>query len=46
MLATEQRERGLVDLRPGKGTTYAFRENRAVMTGRVKFLERYGLSSM
>jgi type IV secretory pathway VirD2 relaxase len=45
MLATEQRERGIVDLRPGEGTTYAFRENRGVMIGRVKFLERYGLSS-
>jgi type IV secretory pathway VirD2 relaxase len=45
MLATEQRERGTIDLRPGEGTTYAFRENRALMIGRVKFLERYGLSS-
>jgi len=45
MLATEQRERGIVDLRPGEGRTYAFRENRGVMIGRVKFLERYGLSS-
>ena len=45
MLATEQRERGIVDLMPGGGTTYAFRENRGLMVGRVKFLERYGLSS-
>jgi type IV secretory pathway VirD2 relaxase len=45
MLVIEQRERGKIDLRPGEGTTYAFRENRAVMIGRVKFLERYGLSS-
>src|SRR6201987_2128451 len=45
MLATEQRETGIVDLRPAEGTTYAFRENRGVMIGRVKFLERYGLSS-
>ena len=45
MLATEQHEKGVVDLRPGEGTTYAFRENRGVMIGRVKFLERYGLSS-
>jgi type IV secretory pathway VirD2 relaxase len=45
MLATEQHERGVVDLRPGEGTTYAFRENRAVMIGRVKCLERYELSS-
>ena len=45
MLATEQHERGVIDLRPGEGATYAFRENRGVMVGRVKFLERYGLSS-
>ena len=45
MLATEQHEKGILDLRPGEGTTYAFRENRGVMIGRVKFLERYGLAS-
>jgi type IV secretory pathway VirD2 relaxase len=45
MLVTEQAERGVIDLRPEEGVTYAFRENRAVMIGRVKFLERYGLSS-
>jgi type IV secretory pathway VirD2 relaxase len=45
MLATEQHERGVIDLRPGEGATYAFRENRGAMIGRVKFLERYGLSS-
>ena len=45
LLATEQRERGIVDLRPGEGSTYAVRENRGVMIGRVKFLARYGLSS-
>jgi hypothetical protein len=45
MLVTEQAERGVIDLRPGEGVTYAFRENRGVMIGRVKFLERYGLSS-
>jgi type IV secretory pathway VirD2 relaxase len=45
MLATEQRERGIVDLRPGGGTTYAFRENRGVMIARVKHLERYGLAN-
>ena len=44
MLATEQHEKGVVDLRPGEGATYAFRENRGVLFGRVKFLERYGLS--
>ncbi|MBR0963994.1 relaxase/mobilization nuclease and DUF3363 domain-containing protein [Bradyrhizobium diazoefficiens] len=45
MLVTEQHERGVIDLRPGEGATYAFRENRGAMIGRVKFLERYGLSS-
>ena len=45
MLAIEQHEKSVVDLRPGEGTTYAFRENRGVMIRRVKFLERYGLSS-
>jgi len=35
----------VIDLRPGERATYAFRENRGVMIGRVKFLERYGLSS-
>src|SRR6516165_9773783 len=45
VVATEQRERGIIDLRSGEGTTYAFRENRGAMIGRVKFLERYGLSS-
>ena len=45
MLATEQRERGIVDLRPGGGTTYAFRENRGLMIARVKHLERYGLTN-
>ncbi|MFX7167346.1 DUF3363 domain-containing protein, partial [Acinetobacter baumannii] len=45
MLATEQRERGIVDLRPGGGTTYAFRENRGLMIARVKHLERYGLAN-
>jgi type IV secretory pathway VirD2 relaxase len=45
MLATEQHETGVIDLRPGEGTTYALRENRELSIGRVKFLERYGLSS-
>ena len=40
-----RKTKGVVDLRPGEGATYAFRENRGVMIGRVKFLERYGLSS-
>ena len=45
MLTAEQRERGIVDLRAGGGATYAFRENRGSMAGRVKFLELYGLST-
>lgn len=45
VLVIEQHERGGIDLRPGEGATYAFRENRGVMIARVKFLERYGLSS-
>jgi type IV secretory pathway VirD2 relaxase len=45
MLATEQRERGVIDLRPGGGTTYAFPENRGLMIARVKHLERYGLTN-
>jgi type IV secretory pathway VirD2 relaxase len=44
ILATEQHGKGVVDLRPGEGATYAFRENRGVLFGRAKFLERYGLS--
>lgn len=45
VLAVEQRERGIVDLRPGEGMTYAFRENRGLMVGRVKYLERFGLAN-
>ena len=45
VLAVEQRERGIVDLRPGEGMTYAFRENRGLMVGRVRHLERFGLAS-
>jgi type IV secretory pathway VirD2 relaxase len=45
LLATEQRERGIVDLRPGGGTTSAFRENRGLMIARVGHLERYGLAN-
>jgi len=45
MLIAEQREQGFVDLRPGKESSYLVRENRHLMIGRAKQLERYGLAS-
>lgn len=45
LLVVEQGEKGVIDLRPGGGTTYTVRENRGLMIGRVKYLERYGLAS-
>jgi hypothetical protein len=45
MLQTEQREQGIIDLRPGEGASYLVRENRGLMIGRVKHLERYGLAN-
>ncbi len=45
MLQTEQREQGIIDLRPGEGATYLVHENRGLMIGRVKHLERYGLAN-
>ena len=45
MLIAEQREHGFVDLRPGEGSSYLVRENRALIIGRAKRLERYGLAS-
>jgi len=45
MLQTEQREQGIIDLGPGEGATYLVRENRGLMIGRVKHLERYGLAN-
>ena len=45
MLLSEQREQGVIDLRPGEGTTWLVRENRNLMIGRVKQLERYGLAT-
>lgn len=45
MLVNEQRERGIVDLRPGEGTTYVFPENRGLMKARMRHLGRYGLSN-
>ncbi|WP_141340111.1 DUF3363 domain-containing protein [Bradyrhizobium sp. USDA 3458] len=45
MLASEQRDQGVIDLRPGEGGNYLVRENRANLIGRVRQLERYGLAS-
>jgi type IV secretory pathway VirD2 relaxase len=45
MLLSEQREQGVIDLRPGEGATWLARENRNLMIGRVKHLERYGLAT-
>ncbi|MGY8685134.1 DUF3363 domain-containing protein [Bradyrhizobium sp. UFLA05-153] len=45
MLLNEQREQGVIDLRPGEGATWLVRENRNLMIGRVKHLERYGLAT-
>jgi type IV secretory pathway VirD2 relaxase len=45
MLIAEQREHGVVDLQPGEASSYLVRENRPLMIGRAKRLERYGLAS-
>jgi type IV secretory pathway VirD2 relaxase len=45
MLLGEQREQGVIDLRPGGGATWLVRENHNLMIGRVKHLERYGLAT-
>jgi type IV secretory pathway VirD2 relaxase len=45
MFQTEQREQGIIDLRPGEGATYLVRENRGLMIGRAKHPERYGLAN-
>jgi type IV secretory pathway VirD2 relaxase len=45
MLLSEQQEQGVIDLRPGEGATFLVRENRNVMIGRVRHLERYGLAT-
>jgi type IV secretory pathway VirD2 relaxase len=45
MLLSEQHEQGVIDLRPGEGATWLVRENRNLMIGRVKRLERYGFAS-
>jgi type IV secretory pathway VirD2 relaxase len=45
MLLSEQQEQGVIDLRPGEGATLLVRENRNLMIGRVRHLERYGLAT-
>ena len=45
MLIAEQREEGVVDLRPGAGASHPIRENRHLLIGRAKRLERYGLAT-
>jgi len=45
MLLSEQQELGVIDLRPGEGATWLVRENRNLMIGRVRHLERYGLAT-
>jgi type IV secretory pathway VirD2 relaxase len=45
MLLSEQQEQGVIDLRPGERATFLVRENRNLMIGRVKHLERYGLAT-
>ena len=44
-LLAEQRDQGVVDLRPGESASYLVRENRTLMAGRVRRLERYGLAT-
>jgi type IV secretory pathway VirD2 relaxase len=45
MLLSEQREQGVIDLRSGEGATWLVRENRNLMIGRVRHLERYGVAT-
>jgi type IV secretory pathway VirD2 relaxase len=45
MLIAEQRDQGVIDLRPGEGSSYLVRENRHLMISRAKRLERYGLAA-
>lgn len=45
MLLAEQRAEGVVDLRPGQGSSYPGRENRHLLISRAKRLERYGLAT-
>jgi type IV secretory pathway VirD2 relaxase len=43
-LLAEQRDHGVVDLRLGEGANALVRENRVLMVGRVRRLQRYGLA--
>ena len=45
MLIAEQRDQGVIDLRPGEGSSYLVRENRHLMISRAKRLENYGLAT-
>jgi type IV secretory pathway VirD2 relaxase len=45
MLLSEQQEQGVIDLWPGEGATWLVRENRNLMIGRVRHLERYGVAT-
>jgi type IV secretory pathway VirD2 relaxase len=45
MLIAEQRDQGVIDLRPGEVSSYLARENRHLMIGRAKRLEHYGLAT-
>ena len=45
MLLSEQQEQGVIDLRPGEGATFLVRENRSLMIGRIRHLERYGMAA-
>ncbi len=45
LLMSEQQEKGVIDLRPGEGATFLVRENRNLLIGRVRHLERYGLAT-
>ena len=45
MLIAEQRDQGVVDLRPGEGSSYPIRGNRHLLISRAKTLQRYGLAS-
>jgi hypothetical protein len=44
MMIAEQREHGVLDLRPDAGESYLVRTNRHVLIDRVKRLESYGLA--
>src|SRR3984893_15457366 len=45
MLLSEQQEQGVIDVRHGEGATFLVRENRNLMIGRVRHLERYGIAT-